>query len=286
LGFFDRFLRKRRRTAARYQDEGYPEGPYQGRYDYEGPEETEDSSLLVDHHFEFIPSDDYERHVSGMEYVIEVRNGTDYPMGNLRVKLPPRIKLGSFGEPVTENRMLDPDESLTIKVPFRPSYHGGKEEFEFEILFFDFRYKVEERVVLRSEPVKVVVPKFIPEMLDEDRFRFMTGDLYRWTLETDIVKHPPGELYRKLRERMESIGFKEANELLNEKGFRGISQLAATDKKGRKWAVQIQVIGQGKESKLLLYTFGERPEYAYNLAVKVLLKFEERDLLMDALVMG
>jgi hypothetical protein len=53
--------------------------------------------------------------------------------------------------------------------------------------------------------------------------------------------------------------------------------MVATDKKGRKWAVQVQVIGKGKESKVLLYTFGERPLFAYNLGVKVLLKVDRRE---------
>ena len=72
--------------------------------------------------------------------------------------------------------------------------------------------------------------------------------------------------------------------MVNERMYRGINQMVATDKKGRKWAVQVQVIGKEKESKFLLYTFGERPLYAYNLSVKALLKVERREEILKGLI--
>jgi len=80
--------------------------------------------------------------------------------------------------------------------------------------------------------------------------------------------------------RLKKIGFGQANEMVNERLFRGINQLVATDKKGRKWAAQVQVIGKDKESKFLLYTFGERPLHSYNLSVKTLLKVDRREDIM------
>jgi hypothetical protein len=205
-------------------------------------------------------------------------------MGNIRLEFGKKTKLGKFGEAKTQNKLLDPGERLKIKVPFAPLYQGGTEEFEFEILFFDFQYKVEERVLMKTEPLKVVVPKFTPLKMDEDGFRYLTSDLYRWGVETEIISIPPKELFDLLGARLTKIGFEEASEMVNERLFRGIKQMVATDKKGRKWAVQVQVIGKDKESKILLYAFGERPLFAYNLAVKILLKVDRREEIIKGVI--
>lgn len=286
MGIFDRILGKKKKAPGRdrYDRDRYYEDEYDDGYQDKGPEPSDDPSLLVDHHFEYLSTDDYDRYISSMEYVMTVENTTDYPMGNIRVEFPRSTKLGSFGEPDSVAKLLDPGDRMEVKVPFKPSYQGGKEEFEFDIVFFDFDRKEETYVTLKSEPVKVVVPKFQQESLDEDSYRFLTGDLYRWATETEVIKMDPKVLYNNLKERLETIGFKEANEMINETLFRGITQLAATDKKGRKWAAQVQVIGGDGQAKLLLYTFGERPQYAYNLAVKLLLKLEGRDTIIDGLL--
>ncbi len=285
MGLLDRFLGKKRRPVDRRYDDRYPEQDHDDKYDYDGPEETDAASLLVDHHLEFIPGKAYAKDISSMEYIVEIENGTDFPMGNIRVEFPRSTKLLKFGKPEQDMKMLDPDEKMTIRVPAIPKYAGGKDDFEFEILFFDFKYKVEERVVLKSEPIKVVVPKFTTDKMDEDGYRFLTGELFRWTSETDTIKRSPKELYHALKERFISMGFSEANELYSESGFRGISQLSATDRKGRKWAAQIQVIGGENEAKLLLYTYGERPHYAYNLAVKEFLKIEDKEKIITSIIL-
>lgn len=285
MGFLDRLFgrKKPRRRDDKYYDDRYDEQgaedyPYEERYE---EEEHEASSLLVDHRLEFVPGEDYERNLANMIYMVEIENNTDYPMGNIRAEFPKSMKLGGFEKPESDSKMLDPGEKMMIKVPFKGSYIGGKDTFEFEIVFFDFKYKVEEKVVLSSEPIKIVVPKFKPEELDEDSYRFLTADLFRWSVETAVVDIPAKELYSSLKERMEGIGFNVCNEMINENMYRGISQLGATDKKGRKWASQIQVIGDEKGAKLLLYTYGEKPINAYSLAVKALLKMEKRDEIVE-----
>jgi len=279
MGFriFDRLF-GRKRPEQRHVDD-WRDDQY-----YEGPPETENDSLLVDHHFVYPPEDDYDKRIGGMVYQVEIENNTEFPMGNVRLEFPKKKKLGIFGEPRPGSQLLDPGDKLAVKVPFKPLYQGGTEDIEFEILFFDFRYKVEERVVMEAEPLKVVVPKFEPMTMDEDRFRILTSDLFRWVVETEVLPIPPAELYQLFMDRLKKIGFKKANEMINENLFRGISQLVATDAKGRKWAVQVQVIGKGKESKVLMYSFGERPLYAYNLAVKVLLKIDRRDEIMKGVI--
>lgn len=277
LRIFDRLF-GRRDDRERYKED-YREDQY-----YEGPPEVENDSLLVDHHFIYPPEDDFEKRIGSMVYQIEIENNTDYPMGNVRLQFGKKTKLGKFGEAKTQNKLLDPGSRIVVKVPFDPLYQGGTEEFEFEIMFFDFQYKVEESVLMKTEPLKVVVPKFIPVEMDEDGFRYLTSDLYRWGVESEILPIPPKELYDILTARLTKIGFKEASEMINERMFRGINQMVATDKKSRKWAVQIQVIGKGKESKFLLYTFGERPLYAYNLSVKTLLKVDRREEIIKGVI--
>ncbi len=277
LRIFDRLFRRR---EERY-DERYDER--EDQY-YDGPQEVENDSLLVDHHFVYPPEDDYDKHVGSMLYQIEIENNTDYPMGNLRVEFNGRYKLGKFGQPEVTTKLLDPGKKTLIKVPFEPLYQGGSEEFEFEIIFFDFRYKVEESILMKTEPLKVVVPKFQKLKMDEDGYRFLTADLYRWVVESDVVKIPPPDLFEQLSKRLDKIGFSTCNEMENPNLYRGIRQMIATDPKGRKWAVQVQVIGQGKESRMLIYTFGERPLSAYNLAVKLFLKIDSREDVYNAIL--
>ncbi|MFW3146849.1 MAG: hypothetical protein ACMUIE_08580 [Thermoplasmatota archaeon] len=276
LRIFDRLFRRGEREKLP------PEEPQD--YYYEGPPETEDTGLLVDHHFEYLPESDYDKHIGKMVYQIEIENNTDFPMGNLRVEFPKRFKLGSFGKPSVDGKLVDPGERISIKAPFTPSYMGGSEQFEFDIRFFDFKYKVEEAITMKSEPLKVLVPKFQKMTLDEDGFRLLTGDLFRWSTETEVINVPPEKLFSMFVNRLKEIGFSTSKEMINESMYRGIRQMVSKDKKGRKWAVQVQVIGSKKESKVLFYTFGERPLQAYNLAVKVLLKLEGRDQIIDSLL--
>ncbi len=274
---FDRLFGRRKARRRDYQDyleEDYPPVDEGGH---------DDENLLIDHRFHFMSSEDYERNLDRVAYRITLENTTDYPLGNLRAEFHEGSQLGRFGKVSISQSMVDPGEKAKVEVEFDPLYVGGKESFHFDLIFFDFKYKVEERISLDTEPIKVTVPKFIPLDLDEDGYRILTSNLYRWAFETDAVKIPPKTLFGSLDKRLERIGFEVADEIVNEAIFRGIKRFVATDKKGRKWAVQVQVIGKGKMSKLLLYTFGERPQFAYNLATKVLLKLPEREMLLGSL---
>ncbi|MGA1821163.1 MAG: hypothetical protein ACMUIG_01395 [Thermoplasmatota archaeon] len=276
-GFFSRLFKRDRREPA-------PQYDYEEEYYEEEPREMDNESLLIDHHFNFIPEDDFDRHIGSMSYQIMVENTTDYPMGNLKLEFSKKTKLGKFKGVKNDKKMLDPGEKTVFDAPFKPSYIGGSEEFEFNLNFFDFRYKVDERITLTTEPIKVMVPKFRKLEIDEDGFRLLTSDLYRWVVETDVIKVKPEEIFTSLSGRLDKIGFAEANSMVNESMYRGITQVAATDSKGRKWAAQVQVIGDDKESKILLYTFGERPQFPYNLATKILLKADHREEILGSIV--
>lgn len=273
-GLFGRLFGTRRRDTDRDYD-------YNREFKEEEPAEIDNESLLVDHQFRFIPEGDYDRHLGSMVYEVNLENTTDYPMGKLKLEFDRGAKLGKFGSAKTEKRMLDPGERTRFVVPFKPDYVGGKEEFKFHINFFDFRYKVDEKITLHTEPIKVLVPKFKSLDLDEDAYRILTADLYRWAVETDVLKVPAKKLYADLSEKLDEMGFSEADSMENEALFRGIRKMVATDKKGRKWAAQIQVIGDEKESKLLIYAFGERPQNSYSLATKILHKFPHREEIVD-----
>ena len=263
-GIFSRLFGKRTRAERpRYHD-------YRDEYVDEEPLEPESENLLIDHRFVYEPEDEYDMHIGEMIYQVKVENTTDYPLGNLRAAFGKGYKLGKFGDVELENRMVDPGDTAVVTVPFTPTYEYGSEEFEVQMKFFDFRYKVEEKITLSTESLKVSVPKLRPMTMDETGYRLLTSDLYRWSLETDLLDLSPDELYGLIVGRLKRIGLREANELLNESLFRGISQYVATDKRGRKWASQVQVIGKGREAKLLLYTFGEKPQMAINLTAKLL----------------
>jgi hypothetical protein len=275
-GLFGRLFGPRRRDTEREYD-------YEREFQEE-PTDIDNESLLVDHQFRFFPAGDYERHIGSMAYEIKLENTTDYPIGKLKLEFDRGSKLGKFGNIKEGKRMLDPGENAEFEVPFKPGYVGGKEEFTFHIHFFDFRYKVDEKITLKTEPIKVLVPKFKGLDLDEDGYRILTADLYRWTVETDVLKIPARELFAELTEKLDELGFSEADSMENEALYRGIRKMVATDKKGRKWAVQIQVIGDDKESKLLIYSFGERPQNSYSLATRLLHKFPRREEIVDKII--
>lgn len=272
----DRPVEKRARRARPEYGEELDEQPVM--------KEMDNESLLVDHHFVFRPEGKTGKQVSGMEYLISIENTTDFPMGKIRVDFKGRSPLGRFGEPISEKRLLDPADKLAVSVPFVPSYALGKDQFSFELSFFDFKYKVDEKIRIDTEPLKVATPKFVGMEVDETTYQFLTADLYRWPLETKEVEVPPSDLYADLKQRFLEMGFKQTNELLNEKQFRGICQMVAKDTKGRKWAAQVQVIGAPKVSKLLLYTYAERPQSAYSLAARAISKSILKDKIVGSAV--
>ncbi|MCU0799823.1 MAG: hypothetical protein MUC62_09170 [Candidatus Thermoplasmatota archaeon] len=246
--------------------------------------ELDNESLLLDHHFVFRPQGKVGKQISCMEYLIAIENTTDYPMGKIKIDFKGSSPLGKFGEPVSEKKLLDPSDKLQVSVPFFPSYNLGKDKFAFELSFFDFKYKVDEKLRIETEPLKVATPKFTGMEVDETTYQFLTADLYRWPMETLEVDIPPMALYGELKQRFLDMGFKQTNELLSEKQFRGICQVVAKDTKGRKWAAQVQVIGTPKASKLLLYTYAEKPQSAYNLAARAVSKTAFRDKLVRSSV--
>jgi len=275
-GIFKRLFGRRGKTRKlSYEDTD-------DRY-YEPEPERSNESLLIDHRFVYRAEPGHEKHITGIEYLIRVENTTDYPMGNINVEFGRGTKQGVFGKVVGGGELLEPGQSLEMSAPFRPLYRGGKERFKFDIVFFDFNYKVEERLSLETEPLRVTVPKFSPLKKDEDGYRIIMSNLYRWTLETGVIKAPPGVIFDSLTDRLVKIGFHEANRMVNPSLYRGIGQFCGKDDKGRKWAAQIQVIGEKNESKTLLYCYAEKPQFAYNLATKVLLKLEEREKILPNL---
>jgi hypothetical protein len=250
----------------------------------EGPEDIA-QDIVIDHEFVFFPEPDYEKNILSMGYRVKVENNGEYPMGAPRIDFFKKSKLGRFGEPESVKGMIDPGRSIDISVPFHTTYTGGKEEIEFKLHYFDFRAKTERQIKMRTEPLKVVVPKFKPLKKDDEGYRVLASNLYRWTVETKTMNLPPKELFQTMTESFEEMGFTESNTVVNENLFRGIRQFCGTDDKGRKWAAQVQIIGKGRESKLLLYAFGERPLFAYNLATRALLKVPQRDRILSSISM-
>jgi hypothetical protein len=277
MGIFDKFLGKGKARSRGVYEEDHHAPP---------PPEEDREDIIVDHEFVFNPEADYDRHVGSMSYRIRIENTGNYPLGAPKVEFSNRSKLGRFGEHEQRKGMVDPGKSTEIAVPFKPAYSGGKGDFEFQVSFFDFRFRSEERIKLKTEPLKVTVPKFKPLDTDGEGYRVLTSNLYRWPIETEIIEIPPKELFNSISDQLAEIGFHESNEIVNQGLFRGIKQFSATDDKGRKWAAQLQVIGKGKESKLLLYTYAERPNYAYNLATKILLKYPNRDKILAGISGG
>jgi len=275
MGLFDRFLKRGQGRDRRDWDrsEQYDQGP-----------EVEPSEIVLDHQFIFLPEGDYDRHIGTIAYRVRIENVGDYPIGSPKVDFGKGAKLGRFGKAKGSGGMVDPGKSADVLVQFEPMYIGGKEEFALEISFFDFKHRSEERLAVRTEPLKVTVPKFKTLEKDEDGYRFLTSNLYRWAIETEVMEISPQGLFEDITGQLDQLGFHKANEMVNESLFRGIRQFCATDDKGRKWAAQVQVIGKGKQSKLLLYTFGEKASYAYNLATRVLLKAAERAKVVENIV--
>ena len=274
MGILDKILGKRER----------PVRPVRRQIEIP-PEEPEDiaQDILIDHEFIFIPEQDYEKNILSIGYRVKVENNGEYPMGAPRIDFFKKSKLGKFGEPESVKGMIDPGRSMEISVPFQITYVGGKEEIEFKLHYFDFKAKTERQIRMKTEPLKVVVPKFKPLKKDDEGYRVLVSNLYRWTVETSVMKLPPKELFQSMTESFESMGFTESNSVINENLFRGIRQFCGTDDKGRKWAAQVQIIGKGRESKLLLYAFGERPLFAYNLATRALLKIPQRDRILSSI---
>ncbi len=279
-GLFSRLFKKERPVEKRAKRSRpvYDEEPEEQAV----MKELDNESLLLDHHFVFRPEGTVGKQISGMEYLVAIENTTDYPMGKIRIDFKGSSPLGKFGEPVSEKKLLDPSDKLRVSVPFFPSYSLGKDQFAFELSFFDFKYKVDEKLRIQTEPLKVATPKFVGMDVDETTYQFLTADLYRWPMETAEVDIPPKALYDDLKQRFLEMGFKQTNELLSEKQFRGICQLVAKDTKGRKWAAQVQVIGTPKVSKLLLYTYAERPQSAYNLAARAVSKTAMRERIVKS----
>ena len=55
MGFLDRILGRRKKAPVRPRYDRFDDYGPEDNYDYEGPEDTEGASLLVDHHMDFIP---------------------------------------------------------------------------------------------------------------------------------------------------------------------------------------------------------------------------------------
>jgi len=289
MGFFDKLFGKKERPAKkgrgrqRAMEDEAVDGEEAAEEWEPRPRERDNRSILVNYSFHYPPEEDYEKNIDRIEYLIDVENNTDYPMGKLRVEFNSGAKLGTIEGPEGGPKLLDAGGKMTLRARYMPAYEMGTEEFPFEIAFFDFKHKLEERLEFNSKPLKVSMPKLKPAKMDSEGFRLLTMELYRWTFESGVMKTQPRPLYDMFKARFAELNFREANENLNEKLFRGISQMVASDDKGRKWAVQIQAIGKGKESKFLLYTYGERPQYAYNLSAKVLEEIGMRKEIMASL---
>jgi hypothetical protein len=270
-GIFDRLFKKKKEP---YEEVGgqelerYPE--YAGEEEYmqmqgeQSPEfynEPSELDMVTRIHYDY----------KTPEFRLKVQNTSIDMLGDLSVNL--KSQRNSVVTPIDSEKvleMLEPGKSGIIKFRLKPKFKAGKSSIFGKVEYFDFKSK--ERKVVRLPPAHVdfEMQKISGKKVTEDQWRITCGGLKSFDIETDALEIQPAKLFNIFRRVLENLGLFLLPPIENVNLYRGIAKFYGESKSGAIFTIEVQVIGDKKNSKVLYRIWSDEPRDAMALAYKSL----------------
>ena len=270
-GIFDRLLKKKVKSAS--EDELLPPsdielpGEFEDGLEFGGAYETP-RFLDIPPDLEMDSSINYN--FGRVEYRLKLHNITNDMLGDIDVHL--RTDKKAVINVIDSKQvieMLEPGKSINLKFGLKPRYKLGKSGIYGKVEYFDFKSKERKIFRLPQAHVKFAIKELQADRIDEDKWRLICGGLKSFEIETAALDSPPGNTFNIFKKALSNLGLFMLPPIENVNLYRGIARFYGFADENQ-YAVETQVIGDRKHSKVLFRVWSNEPQTAMAISFKTI----------------
>ncbi len=222
-------------------------------------------------------------------YKIKVKNSTPEPIGDIRISLfVPDVFL--LKEKEKSIAMLEPNESNTVTFEIRPTGECGECNISGRVHYYDYSTKKRQEADIKTKSLSIVCPLLKAKKIEKVAWKETVSRLIQAEESTKEIQIPAETLFT-----MASRVIEDKNMFLLEPEvtstpqlFNGVARFYAEGVKELKYAVQIEIVGGAKKSRLILKAWAEKEEALTGFYHGMLDELEKRvqvkDYIEDSIV--
>jgi len=210
-------------------------------------------------------------------YKIKLENSTSEPISDIKVYLfVPDVFLLKEKEKTIS--MLDSGESKTVTFELRPTGECGECKISGRVNYYDYRTKRREEVEIETKAVSIVCPILRIKEISESEWRNAVINLIKAEENTKELEIPAETLFGIATRVIKDLNlFRLEPEITKTPQlFNGVARFYGEGVTELKYAVQVEVIGGSKKSKLILKAFSEKEDALTGFYHKILDELEKR----------
>lgn len=211
-----------------------------------------------------------------LTYMVRVSNNTDDIMGDVNIAIAPNRKIVSCPKPKGSVKFIDPGKKEIFRFPLIPTYKSGKTTIQGLLRYFDFNEKAKQEYMIPDYDLNISSPDITPKEVNEDIWRVTMGKLVEHEIETEEMNFEPEKVFSHLTKIAKRMGFYPLAPVVTPTLFRGLGKFFGLDALKEPYCMEIQVIGKGKKSRLLLRTWSDSKASSMGIAFRLLGKVDKR----------
>jgi hypothetical protein len=186
-------------------------------------------------------------------HLIKVKNETSDIMGDVKVAIAPEDEhLVSCATATKSAKFIDPGSSEVFKFTLIPKMKCGSTNIQGLIRYFDFADKMQQEFILPEHRLNITYPEITSMDVDEDVWRVNMGRMKAFEVETEELTFEPSKLFTHFTKIIEKMGFFPLKPNIVPSLYRGQGKFFGLDPLKEPHCVEVQVIGRGGTSRLLL----------------------------------
>ena len=224
-----------------------------------------------------------------IQYKIKIENPTSEPVGDVKISLyVPDVFL--ISESTKNIPMLKPGESKTATFEIRPTGECGDCEVSGRVVYYDYSVKKTSELDITARSLSIVCPMLHSKEISNAELRSKLSNLAKAEESTKEIDMPSETLFnistRILRDM--NMYMLEPEITSTPQLYNAVARFYAEGVKDLKYAVQIEVVGGAKKSKLILKVWAENEESLTGFYHGILDEIEKRikvkDYINDSIV--
>jgi hypothetical protein len=209
-------------------------------------------------------------------YLVKVQNNTGEMMGDVKLGIAPDDSIVQCREPRKTVKFIDPGKSHIFKFVLEPKMVSGTTKIQGLLRYFDFSDKEQHEHLIPDYNLNISSPDIQSKEVDEEFWRITMSRLKVYEVETAEMDFEPGKVFNHFSKVVEKMGFYALKPNVVPTLYRGIAKFYGQDAFDEPHCVEIQVVGFGNKTRLLLRVWAPSLQRAIGITFKFLGKVDKR----------
>jgi hypothetical protein len=209
-------------------------------------------------------------------YLVKINNNTEDIMGDVKVAISPEDSIITCRKPRKTAKFIDPGKSKIFKFSLQPNMKCGRSTIQGLFRYFDFNEKEPREYYIPEYELSISCPDIIGKDVEEEHWRITMSKLESYEIETAEMDFEPQKIFNHFSKIAGKLGFRPFKPVIVPTLYRGIGKFFGLDMLKDPYCVEIQVIGKGKKSRLLMRVWAPSYTQAMGVSFRFLGKADKR----------